>query len=279
MPGQPAWGLAIILGLLERDKPMPIKTLKFTALIAVAIGVLTACASSQQLRQQGAREFEQLRETAALVKDRATIDYVACVTNAIVDVLEPPDSDMYWELTIVDNPTINAFVLPGGKIVVFSGILSVAQNQHQLAAVLGHEVAHVTEKHPESRHTQRAATSFSVDALALMLGGGYRMQTQAAQSSLATLSTLGLLNPFSRGQETEADIVGLRYMAKAGFDPRESVELWKTMNEKNESRIPEYMSTHPSGDTRIEDLISNYAEALPLYNEAKAAGKEPNCHR
>lgn len=258
---------------------MSMKTLKFAALAALSASLVVACASSEQLRQQGGREFEQIRETAALVKDRATIEYVRCVADAIVGVLEPPDSEMYWELAIVDNPTINAFVLPGGKIVVFSGILDVAQNQHQLAAVMGHEVAHVTEKHPESRQNQRNATSFGVDTLALILGGGYGQQTRAAQSSLATLSTLGLLNPFSRSQESEADLVGLEYMAKAGFDPRESVELWKIMNEKNESSIPEYMSTHPSGETRIDELIGHYSTALPLYNEARAAGKAPNCRR
>lgn len=258
---------------------MKIKSLQWALGIVAVAGILSACVSSQQLKQQGGREFEQIREQAALVKDRATIDYVACVANAIVAELEPPDSDMYWELAIVDNPTINAFVLPGGKIVVFSGILGVAQNQHQLAAVMGHEVAHVTAKHPETRQNQREATSFGVETLALILGGGYARQTMAAQSSLSTLGTLGLLNPFSRGQETEADLIGLEYMAKAGFDPRESVELWKIMNEKNETSIPEYMSTHPSGDTRINELIGHYPVALEYYNEAQQEGKAPDCRR
>lgn len=258
---------------------MLIKSLQRAICIAVMAAVVSACTSSQQLKQQGGREFEQIREQAALVKDRATIDYVACVANAIVAELEPPESDMYWELAIVDNPTINAFVLPGGKIVVFSGILGVAQNQHQLAAVMGHEVAHVTAGHPETRQNQREMTSFGVDTLALILGGGYGRQTAAAQSSLSTLGTLGLLNPFSRGQESEADLIGLEYMAKAGFDPRESVELWKIMNEKNETSIPEYMSTHPSGDTRIDDLIGHYPTALIYYNDAQQEGKAPDCER
>jgi predicted Zn-dependent protease len=80
-------------------------------------------------------------------------------------------------------------------------------------------------------------------------------------------------------QETEADVIGLEYMARAGFDPRESVELWKNMNAKAETKIPEFMSTHPSGDTRIESLIAEYPKVLALYNEAKAAGREPNCVR
>jgi predicted Zn-dependent protease len=247
---------------------------------AAAVLLLTsACATQMELEAIGAQQFEQIRETSNLVKDRSTIDYVACVANAIVAELEGPDADMYWELAVVDNPTINAFVLPGGKIVVFSGILTVAQNQHQLAAVMGHEVAHVTANHPQERMARQEVTTFGADTLALILGGGYARQTAAASNSLRTLSTLGILNPFSRGQETEADLIGLEFMAKAGFDPRESVELWKTMNEKNESSIPEYMSTHPSGETRIEELIGHYPTALVYYNQAKEAGKTPNCQR
>lgn len=247
--------------------------------IACAAIVLSGCATNQELEAIGAQQFEQIRENSALVTDRRTIDYVACVANAIVAELEGPDADMYWELAVVQNPTINAFVLPGGKIVVFTGILDVAANQHQLAAVMGHEVAHVTAGHPQERMMRQEAVAFGADTLALVLGGGYAQQTQAASSSLRTLSTLGILNPFSRGQETEADLIGLEFMARAGFDPRESVELWKTMNEKNESSLPEYMSTHPSGDTRIEELISHYPIALVEYNKAKEAGKAPNCER
>ena len=112
---------------------------------------------------------------------------------------------------------------------------------------------------------------------AIILGGGYRNQTQGARNALSTGALLGLLNPFSRLQETEADVVGIRYMAKAGFDPRESVELWKNMNKKNASKIPEYLSTHPSGETRIDDLIAQYPVALEFYNEAKINGVTPDC--
>ncbi len=247
--------------------------------LACAAVALSGCATNAELETIGAQQFEQIRENSVLVTDRNTIDYVACVANAIVAELEGPDADMYWELAVVQNPTINAFVLPGGKIVVFTGILDVAANQHQLAAVMGHEVAHVTAGHPQERMMRQEAVGFGADTLALVLGGGWAQQTQAASSSLRTLSTLGILNPFSRGQETEADLIGLEFMARAGFDPRESVELWKTMNAKNTSTLPEYMSTHPSGDTRIEELISHYPVALVEYNKAKEAGKAPNCER
>ncbi len=242
-----------------------------------AMVLMGGCASQMELDAIGAQQFEQIREQSVLVKDRRTIDYVACVANAIVDTLESPDADMYWELAVVDNPTINAFVLPGGKIVVFSGILGVAQNQHQLAAVMGHEVAHVTADHPKERMARQEITNFGADTLGLILGGGYARQTSAAMNSMRTLGQLGILNPFSRGQETEADLIGLEYMAKAGFDPRESVELWKEMGKKNKTSIPEYMSTHPSGETRINELIGHYPTALVYYNQAKQEGKAPNC--
>lgn len=255
----------------------PSRLSQLTGLLC-ALVVAAGCASDAELSRVGREQFRQIQENSALVQDRRTIEYVKCVADAIVDTL-PYDPNMYWELAVVDNPTVNAFVLPGGNIVVFSGILAVAENQHQLAAVMGHEVAHVTEGHPKERMARQSAVGFGADTLGLILGGGYARQTAAASDSLRTLSTLGILNPFSRGQETEADLVGLEFMAAAGFDPRQSVELWKNMNEKNESRIPEYMSTHPSGDTRIESLIGHYPKALELYNQAKAEGKAPNCDR
>jgi predicted Zn-dependent protease len=221
--------------------------------------------------------FAGIRANMPMVQDRATIDYVACVADAIVGVLEGDDAAMYWELAVIDQPVINAFVLPGGKMAVYAGLLPVAVNQHQVAAVLGHEVAHVTLRHTNERASQRAVTSVGVDIAAVILGGGYANPTNAAQQALGTGAMLGILNPFSRGQESEADIIGLHYMAKAGFDPRESVDLWQNMNAKNETQVPEFMSTHPSGETRIEDLVAELPTALAYYNDAKAQGKDPNC--
>lgn len=233
--------------------------------------------SEAALAVEGQRQFNMIREQMPLVRDRATIDYVACVADAIVAVLPPEDKTMFWELAVIDQPDINAFVLPGGKISVFSGILTVAQNQNQLAAVLGHEVAHVTARHANERASRASVTGVGVDIAAILLGGGYSRPTYGAQQTLGAGVALGILNPFSRMQETEADVIGLEYMAKAGFDPRESVALWKNMAEKNETKVPEFMSTHPSGDTRIESLVSQFPTALGYFNEAKAAGKNPNC--
>jgi predicted Zn-dependent protease len=264
---------------------------KYLISILFLTAVMSACSSTPTgraqltlksdaiLAQEGAKQMQLIREQAPLVQDRATIDFVACVADAIVGTLEGKDAAMYWELAVVNQPDVNAFVMPGGKMVVKAGILSVAKNQHQLAAVVGHEVAHVTAHHANERASRGELTNYGVEVLAYILGGGYYNQTQGAYSALSTASTLGLSNPFSRMQESEADIIGLQYMAKAGFDPRESVELWKNMNATSETKIPEFMSTHPSGDTRIESLIAQYPTALALYNEARAAGREPTCAR
>jgi len=235
--------------------------------------------SDAELARQGTQAFNELRKTAPLATDRATIDYVACVANAIVDVLDGDDKKMYWELAVIDQTAVNAFVMPGGKISVFTGILSVAKNQHQLAAVMGHEVAHVTAKHSNERASRAMITSTGVDIATILLGGGYTQQTRAASEALNMGALLGLANPFSRMQESEADLIGLDYMAMAGFDPRESVELWQNMNASNKTNLPEFLSTHPSGDTRIEDLVNVLPHALALYNTAKAEGKDPQCQR
>ncbi|MDZ7644981.1 MAG: M48 family metallopeptidase [Woeseiaceae bacterium] len=265
----------------------PVRLALLTALLPAL--ALAACSTSPTGRQQlvlkseaelereGTRQFRMIQEQAPLVSNGNTIDYVACVADAIVGVLEGDDADMYWEMAIVDQPDINAHVLPGGKMVVKAGILRVAENQHQLAAVLGHEVAHVTARHADERASRHAVTGVGIDIAAILLGGGYRNQTRGAYEALSAGAALGIMNPFSRKQETEADVIGLHYMAKAGFDPRQSVELWKNMNARNQAQIPEYMSTHPSGDTRIQTLVAEYPTALALYNEAQAAGRNPDC--
>lgn len=257
-------------------------------LLLVAV-TLVACSSSPtgrkqlvlksdaELEQEGARQFRMIQEQTPLVQDGAIVDYVACVADAIVGVLDGDAADLYWQMAIVDRPDVNAMVMPGGKMVVNKGILSVAANQHQLAAVLGHEVAHVTARHANERASRHAVAGVGIDIASIILGGGYSNPTRGARQALSAGAALGIMNPFNRKQETEADIVGLEYMAMAGFDPRQSVELWKTMNSKNQAKIPEYMSTHPSGETRIDNLVAHFPTALALYNEAKAAGREPNC--
>jgi len=257
----------------------------------LALLVLSACATSPtgrkqvifasdaELEAQAAQAFAQMKASTPLLTDRATIDYIACVANAIVDELEPPHDSLNWEMAIFDEDAINAFAMPGGKIGVFKGILKAAQDQDQLAAVIGHEIAHVTARHSAERASRVVTTGVGIQVAAILLGGGHSGATYTAYEALNAGASLGIMLPFNRGQESEADIVGLEYMARAGFDPRASVPLWQNMAKENEGGPPEFLSTHPSSERRIDQLVSQFGTSLKLYNEAQAAGKRPNCQR
>ncbi len=269
-------------------------SLRHKALIVIAFiaFLVAACTSSPTGRSQmilksdaaleaeASREFAKLRAEAPLVTDRATIDFVACVATNIVESLEGPEAKFNWELAVIDSKAQNAFVMPGGKMAVYDGLLSIATNQDQLAAVIGHEVAHVTARHANERASRGEFTDVGVYIAAIVLGQGHGGLTRTAYEGLQAGTQLGIFLPHTRAQESEADVLGLQYMAKAGFDPRESVELWKKMQKEHEDDAPpEFLSTHPSSETRIEALISQYPSALALMNEAQAQGKNPNCTR
>lgn len=235
--------------------------------------------SDAELVAQSTRAFNQMRAGMPLSTDRKKIDFVACVAQAVVGVLDPPLSDIDWELAVFESQSVNAFAMPGGKIGVFTGILEVTENQHQLAAVIGHEIAHVTARHSNERASRASLTGYGINALAIVLGGGYAGSTYTAQQALKAGADLGISLPHTRGQESEADIIGLEYMAKAGFDPRESVPLWQRMDSSSDKKPAEFVSTHPSSETRIEALVSEWQRTLPMYNEAVAAGNVHDCSK
>ena len=251
--------------------------------LAAAALSLAACSSqpTQQTRAEmeaeSARAFNQMRASMPLVTDRETIDFVACVAQAVVEVLEPPYNDIEWELAIFESESVNAFAMPGGKIGVLSGLLRVTENQDQLATVIGHEIAHVTAEHSVNRAKQAGLTSFGINAVAIILGGGYSGATYTAQQALAAGAAFGISLPYKRGQETEADVIGLEYMARAGFDPRQSVPLWQRMDASSGKKPAEFLSTHPASETRIENLINEWQKTLPLYNQAVTEGRTPDC--
>ncbi|MCH7829091.1 MAG: M48 family metallopeptidase [Proteobacteria bacterium] len=235
--------------------------------------------SDAEMEAQAARAFNAMKSSMPLTTNRAKIDFVACVAQAVVSELDPPYSDIEWELAIFENKEVNAWAMPGGKIGVNTGILDITENEHQLAAVIGHEIAHVTARHSNERASRASLTGIGIDALAIILGGGFTGGTYTAQQALGAGAAFGFALPMSRGQETEADIVGLEYMAKAGFDPRASVDLWQNMTALSDKSPPEMLSTHPASATRIENLISRWQKTLPLYNQALADGKSPGCKK
>jgi len=234
--------------------------------------------SDAELAVEASRQFVEMTSSLPLETDRTTIDYIACVANEVVSVLEYPYNEYEWELRVFDGETVNAFAMPGGKIGIFVGILAAAQNQDQLAAVIGHEIAHVTARHVNERASRGSMTDVGIQVAAVLLGGGHSGATYTAYEALNQGAAFGITLPFNRGQESEADIVGLEYMARAGFDPREAVPLWKNMSAQHGGNEPaEFMSTHPSSERRIEQLISEWPKVLPLYNEAIAQGRRADC--
>jgi predicted Zn-dependent protease len=242
------------------------------ALLLLATGCALPLVSETELETESSKEFQKMRTQVPVSTDARTRAYVNCVASAIVRQLPPPYVDEEWEVEVFDSEDINAFAMPGGRIGVNTGLLQVADNQDQLAAVIGHEVAHVTEQHALDRVNREATTQGAVILGTAALGGG-----QATGDLLSMGAQLGLSMPFSRSQESEADTTGLNYMAKAGFNPQQSIQLWKNMESKGKLGPPEFLSTHPSGDTRIQDLIKQLPEALKEYNAAVAAGRKPNC--
>ncbi len=260
---------------------MAIRRLKLLSSVTLTVFVAAACATSptgEDMSVEAARQFAEMKASLPLETDRKTIDYIACIANAVVDVLEPPYSDLDWEMAIFEVDAINAFAMPGGKIGVMTGILKAAQNQHQLAAVIGHEIAHVTARHSNERALRSSVSNVGIQVVAVLLGGGHQGATYTAYEALNAGAALGIMLPFSRKQESEADIIGLDYMARAGFDPRESVPLWQNMTAEAEDHEPaEFLSTHPSSAKRIDALVSQFGTTLVLYNEAHQQGRIPNC--
>lgn len=241
------------------------------AIMTTVVGCSVPFVSEREIEIESENEFDKMRNSMAISSDVNVRSYVFCVADAIIAELEEPYRSMDWDIEIFEDEAVNAFAMTGGKIGVFTGILKVAGNQDQFGAVIGHEVAHVTQQHAVERVNQAMTTQIGAQAAGAVLGGGY------AGDAVQMAAQVALTLPYGRGQESEADTVGLVYSANAGFDPRESVKLWKNMDAASEGAPPEFLSTHPSSDTRIQDLIAELPSALVNYNNAKSNGKIPNC--
>src|SRR5688500_15174998 len=196
--------------------------------------------SQQQLNQLGAQAFAQMKAQKPQSRDARLQQYVRCVVNAIVPQLPPEQRQFGWETALFADDDSNAFALPGGKVGVYTGIFSVARNQDQLAGVLAHEIAHVVARHHDERITRQAGASGALQVVSALLGSRYGSGVgSAAAQGGSLLAQTGFLLPGSRQQEVEADVLGQRLMAQAGFDPRGAVSLWQNMLAASQSRPPE----------------------------------------
>lgn len=290
--GRIAPGMSKVRKLLEGMRPgapshLPVH-LRISLLAVTAC--LTGCATSplgrdqlilfpdDQVAQMGVTAYQELQSSTPVTRDSGASRYVGCVANALTRAL-PEGSAMQsgqWEVTVFADDQINAFALPGGKIGVYQGLLSVAEDQDQLATVVAHEIAHVLSRHSNERISTQYATSTGLE-LASVLAGQSTPAKQTLFGLLGVGAQVGVLLPFGRKQESEADLVGLELMARAGFDPRQSVNLWQNMNAASGSGPPEFLSTHPSGEARIHSLQQHMPNVLPLAEQSRARGTRPDC--
>jgi predicted Zn-dependent protease len=212
----------------------------------------------------GLDAYQQIVQKSKLSSDAAVNEQVTRVGRRIAGAADRPDYQ--WEFKVFDDKQVNAFCLPGGKIGVFTGILPVTRDDAGLAAVLGHEVSHAIARHSGERVSQQLALQLGVAAFQVALSGKDPRLMQLGTVAFMGLATGGLL-AFGRSQESEADHLGLIYMAKAGYHPSAARDLWIRMGDasKGQARPPEFLSTHPSPDTRIKQIEGWIPQALQYY--------------
>jgi predicted Zn-dependent protease len=253
--------------------------------LVTMLSLLTACQKSPSGRSQlalmpdsmmaqlGNEAFADLKSQQPVETNPAVNAFVQCVARHVIEAASrvyPPDAmPRSWEVVVFDDPQPNAFALPGGKIGVNTGMIRLAQTQAQLAAVIGHEVGHVLADHGNERMTQQLGIQSVLYLVGFFSEGeaGQRLFLEA----LGIGSQLGIALPFSRAHEREADLLGLDIMAIAGFEPQESVSLWRNMAAAGGSQQLEFLSTHPAHESRIERLQEQMEGAMTLYQAAEPA--------
>ncbi|MEQ1485405.1 M48 family metallopeptidase [Methyloglobulus sp.] len=225
-----------------------------------------------QINQMGLQAFDTLKRDKKLSYNSQYNQATACIANAITQVVGGS-----WEVVVFEDKSPNAFALPGNKIGVHTGMLKLVDNQEQLAAVIGHEIGHVLAKHSNERASQEMAMSQGMNILQAMTMPTSAMG-QLGFGLLGVGAEYGVLKPYGRTQESEADIIGVDLMAKAGFNPQFSISLWQKMEQATQGKQPvEFMSTHPSHATRIQNLEQHMPQAMGLFQQAQSMGKQPHC--
>lgn len=238
--------------------------------------------SNQEVLSLSLQQYGEFIRSAPKSTDQANTMLVQRVGRNIANAVETylktngytdQVKDYSWEFNLVKSDQVNAFCMPGGKIVVYEGILPYTQNETGLAVVLGHEVAHAVAKHANERMSNQIATEYGTAAVGAALSGSSAGVQQAAAVAIGLGSQYGILLPYSRKQELEADKLGLIFMAMAGYDPGAAAGFWQRMSQKGSS-TPEFMSTHPSDNTRIQQIQKDLPEALKYYKgTSKGAAK------
>jgi predicted Zn-dependent protease len=233
---------------------------------------------SQQLMAMSYQTHDQLLKQAEIADHPEKTAMVKRVGNSIRQAVETYLAQhgqtgllegYRWEFTLVEDEAANAFALPGGKVVVYTGILPIAENDTGLAVVLGHEIAHAIAQHGGERMSQAMAVQMGGIALSQALSSRAAQTQQLFLAAFGAGAQVGVLLPYSRLQESEADHLGLIFMAMAGYDPRAAIPFWQRMMAQKEGRgePPEFLSTHPAGQARIDRIRELLPEALQYYRQ------------
>ena len=219
-----------------------------------------------KLNAQAAKIFEKVKEKEKLSKDTETLDLIKNIGKKMEDSiseyfyvskLNDPTQNFDWEYILIENKKVrNAWCMPGGKIAVYTGMLEVTKNTNGLAAVMGHEIAHAVAKHSVERASRGAILNTGTQLLDIFTGGKLSQVNRATgMDTIGLLSQLGIMNPFTRKQESEADYLGMIFSSLSGYDIRETTKIWERMKEFNKGKSqPEFLSTHPSAGNRIKKI-------------------------
>ena len=233
--------------------------------VADSLGGIAMISPAEE-RAMGEAAWEDIKSEMTLSTDRDATRRLEDVGWRIVNA--GGNRDENWEFALFDDPAINAFALPGGKVGFYTGILELMENDAQLAAVMGHEVGHVNARHGARRVSAQRASAIGLQALQVALQIGDVARAGEIAGVLGAGVVYGVIMPYSRAHELEADELGVRYMAQAGYDPQESVRFWQSMQAQSQGgRPPEFLSTHPAEDRRIRELRRIIPEVQPIYEE------------
>jgi predicted Zn-dependent protease len=226
--------------------------------------------SDERLARQSTAQFTQLKKKDPVSKNRSYQKMIERIGKRITDVakVDVPGTD--WEFVVFDKSEPNAFAMPGGKVGVNAGLIELAnENEDEIAAVIGHEVAHVAKRHSNKRMSQGVGVALGGILLDTAMRNKNSSDRALARGAYGLGATGGAVLPFSRSQEREADDLGLIYSAKAGYDPRASIRFWQKMISQSRRKMPQFLSTHPDSGKRIEFLKSRMPYAMALYKNAK----------
>jgi len=230
-----------------------------------------------RLNAQAAEIYEKIKEKEKMSDDKETLASIKNIgkkmENSIDEYfnrneIENPTANFQWEYILIDNKKMrNAWCMPGGKIAVYTGILDATKNTNGLAAVMGHEIAHAVAKHSVERASRGVLLNTSTQLIDIFSGGKLsQVNRVTGMNTVGLLSQIGLMNPFTRTQESEADYLGMIFSSLSGHDIRETVKLWERMKKLNKGKEPpEFMSTHPSSDNRIKNLNNWMNEIIINY--------------